>query len=326
MTGQTGKPRKILAVVDTRKTQIALESAFALAQTHDASLEVIACVEPPSDLSLLSRLSGADSDRLIAAAVARSREEIEARLAELIPDRSVPLSVSVGKVYLEVIRHVANSGCDVVVKQAEPLVGVDRFLFASTDQHLLRKCPCSVWLQTDSAPKRPRRILAAVDLDLWDAEEPKTLEDLNRRVIDAACILAGAPDTEITVLHAWDAPAEGMVWAFSDGSGSRLNADRYVNEILETRHEAMRRFIAQVRSEDGFRPSLVPRLARGSPETVIYKQSREMRADVVVMGTVARTGLSGVFIGNTAENIINGLDCPVLAVKPEGFQSPLQNL
>jgi nucleotide-binding universal stress UspA family protein len=42
------------------------------------------------------------------------------------------------------------------------------------------------------------------------------------------------------------------------------------------------------------------------------------------MGTVARTGLSGVFIGNTAENIINSLECPVLAVKPEGFVSPLR--
>ncbi len=41
------------------------------------------------------------------------------------------------------------------------------------------------------------------------------------------------------------------------------------------------------------------------------------------MGTVARTGLSGVFIDNTAENIINTLECPVLAVNPYGFMSPL---
>ncbi|WP_414727764.1 hypothetical protein [Yoonia sp.] len=32
------------------------------------------------------------------------------------------------------------------------------------------------------------------------------------------------------------------------------------------------------------------------------------------MGTIARPGLWGVFIGNTAENIINTLECPVLAV------------
>ncbi|WP_254699947.1 MULTISPECIES: hypothetical protein [unclassified Roseovarius] len=41
------------------------------------------------------------------------------------------------------------------------------------------------------------------------------------------------------------------------------------------------------------------------------------------MGPVARTGLSGVFIGNTAENSINTLECPDLAVKPDGFISPL---
>nr|WP_302848593.1 universal stress protein [Roseovarius sp. EC-SD190] len=59
------------------------------------------------------------------------------------------------------------------------------------------------------------------------------------------------------------------------------------------------------------------------PETVIQEQSRALGADVVVMGPVARTGLSGVFIGNTAENSINTLECPDLAVKPDGFISPL---
>lgn len=43
------------------------------------------------------------------------------------------------------------------------------------------------------------------------------------------------------------------------------------------------------------------------------------------METVARTGLSGVFIGNTAGNIINTLERPVLAVKPDGFISPLEH-
>lgn len=68
---------------------------------------------------------------------------------------------------------------------------------------------------------------------------------------------------------------------------------------------------------------LVLQLIRGTPDTVIYEQSREIVADIVVTGTVARTGLRGVFIGNTAENSIKTLQCPVLAVKPDGFISPL---
>jgi nucleotide-binding universal stress UspA family protein len=62
---------------------------------------------------------------------------------------------------------------------------------------------------------------------------------------------------------------------------------------------------------------------RGPPEQVIQDQCRQLGTDVLVMGTTARTGLSGVIIGNTAENIINSLECPVVAVKPEGFISPI---
>ncbi|MEO1723781.1 MAG: universal stress protein [Pseudomonadota bacterium] len=323
MNAPVTKPRRVLAVEDAGENSIALESALALAEAHGASLEVIACLEPPHDLSVLSRLYGEDPETLVAETVEHMRGIVAGKLAKIVPDRQIDVAVSVGKAYLEVIRRVAAADCDLVVKKAEPLSGVGRLLFASDDQHLLRKCPCPVWLQTTTAPKRPRRVLAAVDLDLSDAEEPQTLADLNRRVIAAACMIARAPGAEVFVLHAWDAIGEGMIAAFAGGRDARISADEYVGEILNARQEAMDRFLGQVRREFDPRFRFVPRLARGSPETVIHAQRMEIAADAVVMGTVARTGLSGVFIGNTAENIINCLDCSVLAVKPAGFASPL---
>jgi len=323
MTACTEKPTKILAVADRIGDRTAIETAVALAEAHGSALEVIACVEPPHDLSILARLSGATPGRLIEEAVERTREEFRARLDEIAGCREITLQVTVGKSYLEIIRHVARTGCDFVVKTAEPLEGIDRFLFASTDQHLLRKCPCPVWLQTEAAPKRPKRVLAAVDLDVPDAPEPETLRVLNRRVLDAALVIAGGHDAEVIVLHAWDAIGEGMIWAFSNERDARLSAEHYVNEILVARQKAMDRLLSEVRNDIGLHPALAPVLRRGTPEMVIREQACELGADVVVMGTVARTGLSGVFIGNTAENIINSLECSVLAVKPDGFVSPL---
>jgi universal stress protein E len=43
----------------------------------------------------------------------------------------------------------------------------------------------------------------------------------------------------------------------------------------------------------------------------------------VVIGTVGRTGLSAALVGNTAEHVIDSLDCDVLALKPDGYVSPL---
>lgn len=323
MTDRIGTPRKILAVADTGPDQLALKTALALAEAHGAALDVLACVELPRDMVILSRLTGEDPDTLVEEAVEHTRKDVQAHLSEIMPDRQVNLEVAAGKAYLEIIRYVAKTGCDFVIKNAEPLSRKHRFLFASTDQHLLRKCPCPVWLQTPTASTNPRRVLAAVDLDVRDAAEPETLTALNRRVVDAARGIATMPDAEVIVLHAWDAIGEGLVWAFSSSGDARIEADKYLNEILDSRHHAMRRFLASIQQEDEAGPRLVPRLSRGTPEQVIEEQSQKLGADVVVMGTVARVGLHGVFIGNTAENIINSLECPVLAVKPDGFVSPL---
>jgi nucleotide-binding universal stress UspA family protein len=247
------------------------------------------------------------------------RAAAEAQLAALCPDGPPPLHLRRGKTYLEVIRHVIEGDTDLVIKAAEPLSGLQRFLFASTDQHLLRKCPCPVWLQTAQAAAAPRRVLAAVDIDIDDAAEPETLRALNRRVLDAARHVAAPDGAQVTLLHVWEAMGDGMVWAFSAQGDAQAASEAYVAEIHAARHAAL---AALIEDQPG-PPALTPLLVRGTPEQVIDAQSRALSADVVVMGTVARTGLRGVFIGNTAENIINSLGCPVLAVKPPGFVSPL---
>jgi universal stress protein E len=44
---------------------------------------------------------------------------------------------------------------------------------------------------------------------------------------------------------------------------------------------------------------------------------------LLVMGTIARTGITGVFVGNTAERLLPQIPCSVLAIKPAGFKSPI---
>lgn len=63
----------------------------------------------------------------------------------------------------------------------------------------------------------------------------------------------------------------------------------------------------------------------GLPEKVIPMVAKDIDAELVIIGTVGRVGLSAALIGNTAEHVIDELDCDVLAVKPDGFVSPLAN-
>jgi nucleotide-binding universal stress UspA family protein len=64
-------------------------------------------------------------------------------------------------------------------------------------------------------------------------------------------------------------------------------------------------------------------LIKGSARKEVPVLSRQLEADLIVMGTVARTGIPGFIMGNTAEAILNQIDCSVLAVKPPGFVTPV---
>ena len=62
-------------------------------------------------------------------------------------------------------------------------------------------------------------------------------------------------------------------------------------------------------------------LVEGPPGREIPLLAESVDADLVVMGTVGRSGITGVVIGNTAETVLSQLQCSVLAIKPKDFVS-----
>ena len=64
-------------------------------------------------------------------------------------------------------------------------------------------------------------------------------------------------------------------------------------------------------------------LVKGDADVVISELVSEKQADLLVMGTIARTGIPGVIVGNTAERLLPQIPCSVLAVKPADFKSPI---
>jgi len=65
-------------------------------------------------------------------------------------------------------------------------------------------------------------------------------------------------------------------------------------------------------------------MVAGDPRVVLPRMASQLNIGLIVMGTVARTGLSGLIMGNTAEDILRSVECSVLAVKPEGFVTPVK--
>ena len=57
-------------------------------------------------------------------------------------------------------------------------------------------------------------------------------------------------------------------------------------------------------------------IKRGPVEKVITSRAAKVRAQVVVMGTVARKGVKARLLGNTAEKVLRHMKTDVLAIKP----------
>lgn len=64
-------------------------------------------------------------------------------------------------------------------------------------------------------------------------------------------------------------------------------------------------------------------LPKGNVHEQIPALAKEIEADLIVMGTVGRTGVPGFIMGNTAEETLNQIDCSVLSIKPPGFVTPV---
>ncbi|MEH6468211.1 MAG: universal stress protein [Porticoccus sp.] len=317
--------KNILCVVSTGlKDNAALEQAVKLAENNQASLTVVEVIDEIPPNTLLERILSTKD--LQAKIVMEHRRRLEEFVAPFSRKTEIKSMVLTGISFLEIIHGVLRNGHDLVFKMAES-GGLLNRVFGSNDMHLLRKCPCPVWLIKPKSPKAYRRILAAVDVDdYYPPEELNTRHLLNHQILEMASSLALSESSELHVVHVWDAPGEGLMRS-GFVAGQEEEVVTYVKEIKQQHSQNLNVLMGEILDKLGrdALEYLKPKkhLLKGYPRKNVPKFAGEIKADLVVMGTVARTGIPGFFMGNTAENILNQLDCSVLAIKPPGFVTPV---
>lgn len=318
--------KNILCVFSSgARNEVALRRAATLAEENQARLTVVEVIdEIPPDTKLMERVLATQD--LQAIHVANHRDGLDEAVAPWRDGLEIETKVLVGIPFLEIVREVLREERDLVIRAVERS-GLFPLLFGSEEMHLLRKCPCPVWLVKSEEPEAYHRIVAAVDVD--DAFPPEELAvrgALNRSILEMAGSLALAEFAELHVVHAWEAVGEVMMrGAFMNKRSAEVDA--YVEEV-ERRHrersDTLMREMAGWLGEEAF-DVIQPQchLLKGSARGEIPAFASRVNAGLVVMGTVARTGVAGLFMGNTAESVLNALDCSVLAIKPPGFVTPV---
>ena len=312
---------KILLIADAgTEHSAALQCAVALAKNNQASLTLIDIVDSiPAELQIA--VTAVTPKELCDIAVAEKREELR-RIIRTIADEEIAVEekVLVGIPFIEITRQVLGDGHDLVIKCAEGAGRVRDILYGSTDMHLMRKCPCPVWIIKPTERPRHRRILAAVDRDPEDAVK----DVLNRQILEMSASLALAEFGELHIVHAWR-------WLLETHFDRAAVSDAEVGAILAEEASERRRWLENLVNKYGTTadknsadfPKHQLHVIKGNAKHIIAATARKLDVDLVVMGTVARTGIAGFFMGNTAESTLTQLDCSVLTVKPPGFISPV---
>ena len=292
----------ILAVYDgSIGAEDALSQAMTLAKSNDARLTVVDLVEE-------SRYSF------------NSIRERERRLQRLLPAikadsvEAVRTKVLVGTPFLEIIREVLREQHDLVIASAEGGSVVKAVFFGSTVTHLIRKCPCPVWIIKPGQTIPYQRIMAAVDPKPSDHAS----DDLNIKIMDLATSLATMSAASLDIAHVWDVTG-------NDRDTLESEAPPATHQAILAKHENRHREavdallqpypLAEVDHE--------VLLSRGLPQRMITERVQERDIDLIVMGTVNRTGIPGLLVGSAAETILEAVTCSVLAVKPGGFVTPV---
>lgn len=293
---------------------VTLRAAARLAQANGARLTLLDVVAPMPRLYRALHGQGRMAD--VQAGMVRHREESLRLLADntrVGPDTTV--TVLEGEPFLEIIRHVLAHGNDLVVVGGE---GVERGVtpeLSSGVMHLLRKCPVPVWVMRPPGPETGR-ILALVDPDAGDPVR----DSLNGLVLQLATSLARREAAELHVGHAWELTGEGMLRSSPYLGLAGHEVDEMVSAAEEAHREQLRLLLDQY---EATRAAATVHVVRGEGGTVLPTLVDRLHASLIVMGTVSRTGIRGLIIGNTAETILRSVRCSVLAVKPQGFVTPV---
>lgn len=293
---------------------LTLRSAVKLAEANDARLTVIDVVAPLPKWRRKVNVEGRVID--IEKALHKDREE---RLRHLVGNTlarpETDVIVAVGEPFIEVIRQVQIGRHDLVMV-GEPAPNKPHVpQLSSGVMHLLRKCPVPVWV-VRSPQAENLRVLALVDPDPDDPVR----HGLNDLVLDLASSLARREGGELHIAHAWMLAGEATMRSSPYVRLPGAVVDVMVSDAEVVRRRQLDALASRHVGESDRTMHMVP----GPPGEVLPRLADRLDIGVVVMGTVGRTGLSGLIMGNTAETILRAVRCSVLAVKPEGFITPVK--
>lgn len=278
----------ILIVVDTgRSENTALERAKLIANVTGSTLHLLSC-NKDADSQSAARLDALVKDL--------QSNNLQAKGHEAWQDNAT-----------STIIHVQQAEkCTLIIKDAREENELSRAIFAPLDWKLLRQSPCPVLLVKSDKPWKSGKILASIDAD-DNSDEHKVLNEV---ILEYTDYIAKSCEAETHLATAHPAPM--------------LSSSDPVYQNMESL-EALYRDACQPYAKLYNLSGEQVHVGEGPAESYIPQLAEKLDISLVVMGTVARTGIKAAIVGNTAEQILNTIHCDVLTLKPVEIMQRLES-
>ncbi len=278
----------------------AFPQAAFLADWHDAELHILNVTGrhrhdfeedrerfPVSTGTLMGWLRGpADAETMAAGpdleALPVTQEQVES---------SAPAEVIVG--------YAGDENVDLIVMGTHGRRGVDRMLFGSVTEEVVRQAPCPVFTVQTGAEVAPgeavRRVLAPVDFS-----------EASEAAVHHAKEIALTYGAEINLLHVVEEPLYPAAYGIEPVEFPTQDVVGQVEQQLAD----------LVREEIGYEHTLVEAEV-GHPPTAILEYVEKNEVDLIVIATRGRTGLERMLLGSVTERVLRRSPVPVFVVKPD---------
>jgi universal stress protein E len=292
-----------------RSSNALLGKAAKLARARNCNLELVHVISLPYAPAVSRRASLYQAARDI---VADCRKRLT-KLAASPQLRGISTRATVTWDYPAaegLVRQVLKRRPQLLLAESHRHSRLARPFLSNTDWELIRNCPCPVWFSKRGRARGDGPVIAAVD-PLHAHAKPAALD---KTILEHALQIARQPK-RVLMCHAYSFPTQPPV---IDGV---VEAYWILSEQEVVRHEAMLRDQLQRLADGTNIPEGNRIVASGDPASVLPRLVRKHRASLVVMGAVSRSAVRRLFIGHTAERLLDRLDCDVLIVKPRGFKT-----
>jgi universal stress protein E len=309
--------RILVAVKDPRsRSKPAVLKAAQLARALGAEIELYHAIDTSLYVDQIG-LAGEDPNEFQRNVCEQYRGELES-IAERLRRDALRVSVFVEwdyPAFEAVVRRASETQAGLIVVECHRHHHRIPWLLEFTDWELLRIAPMPVLLVKSPRAYRRPVVLAAID----PSHAHEKTAHLDREILKSAVTISGALQGMLHAMHTCPMPPLSGMVDFGPGMGAAPVDQELMQERLQGARRNFERILAPLKVPAARRYFMTSTAVAAIPIV-----ARSSRAAMVVMGTVSRSRLKRLFIGNTAERALDALTCDVLIAKPSVFRRRVQ--